>query len=70
MVWKLFLENFNGVSYIILGKHWVSNVDLQLFTDSAGGGSTPLTCQNGCGLFLWQYGVIFNGRRNGIIQIL
>jgi hypothetical protein len=35
MVWKLFLENFNGVSYI-LDKDWVSNVDLQLFTDSAG----------------------------------
>jgi hypothetical protein len=30
MVWKLFLENFNGVSYI-LDKDWVSNVDLQLF---------------------------------------
>jgi hypothetical protein len=26
MVWKLFLENFNGVSYI-LDKDWVSNVD-------------------------------------------
>jgi hypothetical protein len=38
MVWKLFLENFNGVFYI-LNKDWVSNVDLQLFTDSAGGGS-------------------------------
>jgi hypothetical protein len=41
MVWKLFLENINGVSYI-LDKDWVSNVDLQLFTDSAGEGSTPL----------------------------
>jgi hypothetical protein len=50
MVWKLLLENFNGVSYI-LDKDWVSNVDLQLFTDSAGEGSTPLTCQNGCGVF-------------------
>ena len=50
MVWKLFLENFNGMSYI-LDKDWVSNVDLQLFTDSVGGGSTPLTCQNGCGVF-------------------
>ena len=57
MVWKLFLENFNGVSYI-LDKDWVSNVDLQLFTDSAGGGSTPLTCQNGGGVFFmgkWYY---------------
>jgi hypothetical protein len=39
-------------------KDWVSNVDLQLFTDSAGGGSTPLTCQNGCGVFFigkWCY---------------
>jgi hypothetical protein len=26
MVWKLFLENFNGVSYF-LDKDWVSNVD-------------------------------------------
>jgi hypothetical protein len=69
MVWKLFFENFNGVFYI-LNKDWVSNVDLQLFTDSAGGGSTPLTCQNGCGVFfLWENGVIFNGQRNGIIQI-
>ena len=53
----MFLENFNGVSYI-LDKDWVSNVDLQLFTDSAGGGSTPLTCQNGCGVFFmgkWCY---------------
>ena len=52
MVWKLFLENFNGMSYI-LDKDWVSNVNLQLFTDSVGGDSTPLTCQNGCGVFLF-----------------
>ena len=57
MVQKLFFDNFNGVFYI-LNKDWVSNVDLQLFTDSAGGSSTPLTCQNGCGVFLmgkWCY---------------
>jgi hypothetical protein len=53
MVWKLFLENLNGV-YYILDKDWVSNVDLQLFTDSARGGSTPLTCQNGCGVFFME----------------
>ena len=29
MVWKLYLESFNGVS-CILDKDWVSNVDLQL----------------------------------------
>jgi hypothetical protein len=53
----MFLENFNGVSYI-LDKDWVSNVDLQLFTDGAGGGSTPLACQNGCDVFFmgkWCY---------------
>ena len=36
LMWKLFLENFNGVSYI-LDTNWESNVDLKLYTDSAGG---------------------------------
>jgi hypothetical protein len=42
----------------ILVKDWVSNVDLQLFTDSTRGGSTLPTCQNGCGVFFmgtWCY---------------
>ena len=44
MVWKLFLEQFNGVSYI-LDDIWLSNYDLQLFTDSAGG------ADKGCGVY-------------------
>jgi hypothetical protein len=54
----LFLENFNGVSYI-LDKDWVSNVDLQLSTDSAGGGSTRLHVRMAVVSFLWENGVIF-----------
>jgi hypothetical protein len=32
----LFVENFNGTSFI-LDDTWLSNFDMQLFTDSAGG---------------------------------
>lgn len=35
MTWKMFLENFNGTSFI-LDQNWLSNSDLQLFTDSSG----------------------------------
>ncbi|VDI81167.1 Hypothetical predicted protein [Mytilus galloprovincialis] len=36
LMWKLFLEQFNGNSYINdIG--WISNFDLELYTDSAGG---------------------------------
>jgi hypothetical protein len=35
---KEFLEDFNGISYIP-EKHWLSNYDLELYTDSAGGSS-------------------------------
>jgi hypothetical protein len=35
-MWKMFLEKFNGVSYI-LEVEWMSNVELELYTDSAGG---------------------------------
>ena len=44
LVWKEFLYNFNGLSYIP-EKNWSSNYDLQLFTDSAGGET------KGCGAF-------------------
>jgi hypothetical protein len=33
-VWKTFLNNYNGCSYI-QELNWISNSDLQLFTDSA-----------------------------------
>ena len=36
LTWKMFLENFNGFSYI-LDDSWVSNSVLRLFKDSAGG---------------------------------
>jgi hypothetical protein len=33
-LWKTFLNNYNGCSYI-QELNWISNSDLQLFTDSA-----------------------------------
>ena len=50
MMWKLFIENFNGTSYIL--DDWISNFDLKLYTDSAGGAS------RGCGAYCqnkWVY---------------
>lgn len=50
LVWKEFLENFNGLSYIH-DLNWSSNVDIDLYTDSANVG-------NGCGAYLagkWTY---------------
>ena len=44
LVWKEFLHNFNGLSYIP-EKNWSTNYDLQLFTDSAG------VEKKGCGAF-------------------
>ena len=44
LVWKEFLHNFNGLSYIP-EKNWSTNYDLQLFTDSAG------VETKGCGAF-------------------
>jgi hypothetical protein len=35
LMWKMFLEKINGVSYI-LKVEWMSNVELEFFTDSAG----------------------------------
>ena len=57
MVWKLFLENFNGVSYI-LDDEWLSNSDIQLYTDSAGGEGKGCGCYfNGKWCFLqWPEG--------------
>ena len=34
-MWKTFLINYNGVTYF-QANHWVSNENIQLFTDSAG----------------------------------
>jgi hypothetical protein len=36
MIWKMFVENFNGTSFI-LDDTWLSIFDMQLFTDSTGG---------------------------------
>ena len=35
LVWIQFLDNFNGITYMY--DNWITNIDLQLFTDSAGG---------------------------------
>ena len=43
-VWKMFLENFNGISYM-LDSEWTSNSILNLYTDSAGGSTL------GCGAY-------------------
>jgi hypothetical protein len=43
-MWKLFLTQYNGVS-VMLENEWLSNSDLQLFTDSAG------NSQFGCGVY-------------------
>ena len=36
LVWKYFLENVNGNSYI-LDADWISDFDMELFSNSAGG---------------------------------
>jgi hypothetical protein len=41
MIWKYFLEEFNGITYI-LDETWLSNYDLQHFSDSSG------LAENGC----------------------
>lgn len=51
MVWNLFLDKFNGVSYI-LDINWTSNSALELFCDAAGGAT------KGCGSYFqgkWVY---------------
>ena len=50
MIWKQFIEKFNRTSYML--DDWISNVDLKLYTDSAGGAS------KGCGAYCqdkWVY---------------
>ena len=37
MTWKMFIDNFNGTSFI-LDENWLTNFDIQLFSDSAGKG--------------------------------
>ena len=44
LVWKEFLDNFNGLTYIH-DINWISSSDLELYTDSAGGETL------GCGAF-------------------
>lgn len=51
--WLKFFDSFNGVS-VFSDKLWVSNVDLQLFTDSSG------KVGNGFGIYFngkWAYSV-------------
>jgi hypothetical protein len=36
MIWKMFVEHLSGTSFI-LDDTWLSNFDMQLFTDRAGG---------------------------------
>lgn len=45
MIWKMFIEHFNGTSYI-LDEDWITSFDMQLFTDSAGAGPGK-----GCGCY-------------------
>jgi hypothetical protein len=46
MIWKMFVEHFIG-TYFILNDTWLSNFDMQLFTDSAG------SIGKGCGCYLF-----------------
>ena len=46
MIWKMFVEHFNGTSFI-LDDTWLSNFDMQVFTSSAGG------IGKGCGCYLF-----------------
>jgi hypothetical protein len=51
LMWKMFLEKHNGVSYI-LEVEWMSYVELEIDTDSAGG------IDKGCAVYLqgqWPY---------------
>ena len=50
LMWKYFVEQFNGYSFIL--DDWISNCDLELYTDSTGGAS------KGCGAYCknkWAY---------------
>jgi hypothetical protein len=41
-IWNVFLSNYNGCS-CIQELNWISNSDLQLFTDSGGGKTLACT---------------------------
>jgi hypothetical protein len=43
LMWKYFVGQSNGNSFIL--DEWISNCDLEPYTDSAGGGS------KGCGAY-------------------
>jgi hypothetical protein len=43
LMWKYFVEQFNGNSFIL--DDWISNYNLELYTDSTGGAS------KGCGTY-------------------
>ena len=58
LVWKEFLEDFNGNPYIP-EINWSSNYDLELYTDSAGGSS------NGCAAFFKGNGFSCSGLQHG-----
>ena len=50
LMWKYFVEQFNGYSFIL--DDWISNCNLELYTDSTGGAS------KGCGAYCknkWAY---------------
>ena len=56
---KMFLVKFNGVSYNLQVK-WMSNVELELDTDSAG------VLVKGVMLIYKENGLTLNGQKNGL----
>jgi hypothetical protein len=66
LVWKEFLHNFNGLSYIP-EKNWSTNYNLQLFTDSTG------VETKGCGAFYagkWNIAFASSTKGSRIVQEL
>ena len=63
LVWNLFLDKCNGVSYM-LDIDWSSSSALELFTDSAGGST------KGCVVIFKENCSSENGPRNGPVQLL
>ena len=62
-IWKTFLNNYNGCSYIH-ELNWISNFDLQLFTDSAGGKTL------GCASYLHGEWAVLNWPKHWSSEIL
>ena len=56
-IWNIFLSNYNGCSYI-QELNWISNSNLQLFTDS-GGGKTL-----GCASYLHGGWIVLNWEKH------